>query len=597
MSFPHLAGLTLLLSLGLCASAPAPAPPTTATPSALPPPAALSPGDSARVEALLASMSLEARVGQLMMVGFYGSDIDEEVEALVRGRQVGGVCLFKHNLVDAEQAARLNDGLRRLLADHIPPFLALDQEGGTVVRVSDQVVVLPSNMALGATRSADLAYAAGRAQAQDLRRLGFNMNLAPVLDVNLNPRNPVIGVRSYGDSVPLVSELGRAFVRGQQDAGLVTVAKHFPGHGATDIDSHTALPVMRETREEVLAQLEPFHAVIQDGLDGLMTAHVAIPRLTGDEVPATLHPQVLDGLLRRDMGFDGLVLTDEMEMEAIVQRYGVGRAAVMAVRAGADMVLVPWGAERKEEAYEALLAAARDGELSAVRLEQAVRRILTVKVRRGLFQAPPRLEERLATPPPPGNSEVAHLIARASVTLLRTDGRHFPLPREARIAVITSEASLGEAIRARAPHVSVLNVPPYPSAESRAALRQQARKAALGAELVVVGVTNSRQVELVTTAAATGRPVVVVSMGLPYLTELVDEARAVLAVYSFQPASTTAAAAALFGEIGTPGRLPVKLRRLTFGHGLNPVGQQQAAAAPKSPSTGSTPHGLPGAAR
>ncbi len=572
--------LSLALFLGVCASAhaSAPLPPSGAVSAAVPPSIRLPPPESARVEALLAGLSLEARVGQLMMVGFYGSDIDAEVEELVRGHLVGGICLFKHNILSAEHVARLNDGLRRLLEDHVPPFLALDQEGGNVVRVSDQVVVLPSNMALGATRSAELAYAAGRAQAEDLMRLGFNMNLAPVLDVNLNPRNPVIGVRSYGDSVPLVSELGRAFVRGQRDAGLVTVAKHFPGHGATDTDSHTALPVMRETREEVLAQLEPFRTVIQEGLDGLMTAHVAIPRLTGDEVPATLHPRVLDGLLRRDLGFDGLVITDEMEMEAIAERYGVGRAAVMAVQAGADMVLVPWEPEKKVEVYEALLSAVLSGELSAARLEQAVRRILTVKVRRGLFASPPRLEQRLATPPPPGNGEVAHLIARASVTLLRTDGRHFPLPREARLAVITAEPSLGEAIRARAPDTLVLNVPAYPSEGQRAALRQQARRAALAAEVVVVGLISSRQVELVTQAAATGRPVVVVSMGLPYLTERVEEARAVLAVYSYQPASTSAAAAALFGEIGTPGRLPVNLRRLTFGHGLNPVGQKQAAA-------------------
>jgi beta-N-acetylhexosaminidase len=532
-----------------------------------------------RVEALLASLSLEARVGQLMMVGFIGTEVDEDVEALVRGHRVGGVCLFKHNIRDAGQVARLNDGLLRLLVNHIPPFLALDQEGGNVVRVQDQVVVLPSNMALGATRSPELAYAAGRAQGEDLRRLGFNMNLAPVLDVNLNPRNPVIGVRSYGDSVPLVSELGRAFVRGQQDAGLVTVAKHFPGHGATDADSHKALPIMAETREEVLAQMEPFHAAIQDGLDGLMTAHVAIPRLTGNDVPATLSPQVLDGLLRKELGFDGLVLTDEMEMEAIAQRYGVGRAAVLAVKAGADMVLVPWQAEKKTEVYEALLAAARSGELPAARLAQAVRRILTAKVRRRLFETPPLLEERLAHPPPPGNGEVAHLIARASATLLRTDGRHFPLSPSARIAVITAEPSLGEAIRARAPRASVLNVPAYPAEARRAALRQKARKAALAADVVVVGMINSRQAELVTMAAATGKPVVVVSMGLPYLVERVDEARAVLAVYSYQPASTSAAAAALFGEIGTPGRLPVQLRMFTFGHGLDPVGRKQAETA------------------
>jgi beta-N-acetylhexosaminidase len=250
----------------------------------------------------------------------------------------------------------------------------------------------------------------------------------------------------------------------------------------------------------------------------------------------------------------------------------VGRAAVRAVKAGADMVLVPWRAEKKTEVYEALLAAALSGELPAARLEQAVRRILTAKVRRGLFEPPPLLEERLASPPPPGNGEVAHLIARASVTLLRTDGRHFPLSPSARIAVITPEPSLAEAIRARAPQASVLTVPAYPSESRRASLRQKARKAALAADVVVVGLINSRQAELVTIAAATGKPVVVVSMGLPYLAEMVDEARAVLAVYSYQPASTAAATAALFGEIGTPGRLPVNLRMFNFGHGLNPVG-------------------------
>jgi beta-N-acetylhexosaminidase len=534
----------------------------------------------------MARLSVEDKVGQLMMVGFAGTGVDESVESLVRGRRVGGVCLFKRNIVSGEQVARLNDGLRRLLADGVPPFLALDQEGGNVVRVNDEVVVLPGNMALGATRSTELAYAAGLAQGEDLKRLGFNMNLAPVLDVNLNPRNPVIGIRSYGDSVSLVSELGRAFVRGQQDAGLVTVAKHFPGHGSTEADSHRDLPVMRESREEVLAQMEPFRAVIQDGLDGLMTAHVAVPGLTGDDVPATLHPQVLDGLLRRRLGFDGLVLTDELEMDAIAQRYGVGRAAVMAVNAGADMVLVPWRPEKKTEVYQSLLAAALSRDIPPARLDAAVRHVLTAKVRRGLLESPPLLEERLASPPDPEHAEVARRIARAAVTLLRTDGKHFPLSPGTRLGVITAEDSLGEAILERVPDAQVLNVPAWPSKARRAVLRQRARRLALAADVVVVGLVNSHQLELVTLAAATGRPVLVVSMGLPYLAESVDEARAVLAVYSYQPAATEAAAAALFGEIGTPGRLPVALHRLAFGHGLEAGGREQAAAAPPPRGTG-----------
>ncbi|WP_245918753.1 beta-N-acetylhexosaminidase [Melittangium boletus] len=538
------------------------------------------PPPPSRVEALLGGMSLEDKVGQVMMVGFGGTEVDGGVEQLVRGRRVGGVCLFKRNISDGEQVARLNADLRALFAGGVPPFLTLDQEGGNVVRVKDGVVVLPGNMALGATRSPELAYAAGLAQGQDLRRLGFNMNLAPVLDVNLNPRNPVIGSRSYGDSVALVSELGRAFVRGQQDAGLVTVAKHFPGHGATDADSHTELPVMRATREEVLAQMEPFRDVIHEGLDGLMTAHVAVPGLTGDDVPATLHPQLLGGLLRERLGFDGLVLTDELEMDAIARRYGVGQAAVLAVRAGADMVLVPWRAEKKTEVHEALMAAARSGELPAARLDEAVRHILVTKERRGLFSPPPALEERLATPPSVQNEEVAHRIARAAVTLLRSQGQHIPLTPQSRVGVITAEASLGAAIAARAPRARVLDVPAWPERSQRAGLRRRARQLALGSDVVVVGLINSYQLELVTLAASTGRPVVVVSMGLPYLAEQADEARAVLAVYSYQPAATEAAAAALFGEIGTPGRLPVGLSRLHFGHGLDAPRREQARVSP-----------------
>ncbi|MBM7119017.1 beta-N-acetylhexosaminidase [Archangium primigenium] len=525
-------------------------------------------------------MSLEDKVGQVMMVGFGGTEVDDTMAHLVRERRVGGVCLFKRNIADGEQVARLNAGLRALSAGGVPPFLTLDQEGGSVVRVRDGVVVLPGNMALGATRSAELAYAAGLAQGQDLMRLGFNMNLAPVLDVNLNPRNPVIGSRSYGDSVALVSELGRAFVRGQQEAGLVTVAKHFPGHGDTDTDSHTALPILHTPREEVLAQMEPFRDVMREGLDGLMTAHVALPGLTGDDVPATLHPQLLQGLLRERFGFTGLVLTDELEMDAIARRYGVGQAAVLALGAGADMVLVPWRAEKKAEVYGALRAAVLSGELPRARLDEAVRHILAVKERRGLFSPPAALEERLATPPSAENEEVAHRIARAAVTLLRAQGEHLPLTPHARVGVITPEASLGTAITARAPRARVLAVPTWPERAQRARLRQRARQLALGSDVVVVGLINAYQLELVTLAASTGRPVVVVSMGLPYLAEQADEARAVLAVYSYQPSATEAAAAALFGEIGTPGRLPVGLSRLHFGAGLDAPRREQARVRP-----------------
>lgn len=538
------------------------------------------------VEALLSRMSLEDKVGQLMMVGFPGKAVDPAITELVRGYRVGGVCVFGRNIASAAQIGRLNDEVRALLSDTVPPFIAVDQEGGNVVRLSDGNVVLPGNMVLGATRQPELAYEAGLAQGEDLRRLGFNMNLAPVLDVNSNPSNPVIGIRAFGDDVALVSEMGARFVQGQQAARIVTVAKHFPGHGAVDSDSHKSLPIVRVPLDQVRDQLRPFEAAMEAGLDGLMTAHIATPTLTGDELPATLSSRVLGGVLRDELRFKGLVITDELEMDAIDRRFGVGRAAVLAVNAGADMVLIPWRLEKKEEVWLALLEAARSGELPSGRLDEAVRRILHTKISRGLFEALPPLETRLASLGE--KRELSGRIASAGVTLLRSKPGLFPLQTNRRVAVISPEASLIEAMGRRFPNMTSLLVPAIPPAQSRDALKLQARALAQRADVVVVAVVNSRQLELVTNSALTGRPVISVVLGAPYLAAQVHEAKVVLVTYSYRDAATEAVVAAIAGERGTPGKLPVALPRLPFGHGLDPVGRRLAAQH-AAPTTGGAP--------
>jgi len=413
----------------------------------------------------IAKMSLEEKVGQLMMVGFSGTTVDARAVELLKGMHAGGVCMFGRNIESAEQVARLNDQVRQVMAGEVPPFIAVDQEGGNVVRISERVVVLPGNMALGATRSGKLSYEAGRAQAEDLKRLGFNMNLAPVLDVNLNPRNPVIGVRSFGDQPALVSEVGAQFVRGQQDAQIATVAKHFPGHGSAEGDSHKTLPVLKEDEPKLLEELAPFRAAIDAGLDGMMTAHVAVPNVTGTDEPSTLSEKILTGILRERLRFDGLVLTDELEMEAIAARYGVGHAAVMAVQAGADMVLVPWRPQRKVEVHLALLEAAKSGQISQARLDQAVRHVLELKFKRGVFDEPAPLSERLAQLG--SGQKVAEEIAKSAVTLVRNKDDVFPLSRGKPVAVIATEASFGRAVAARSPGAAVLVVPAYPKEADR----------------------------------------------------------------------------------------------------------------------------------
>ncbi|MGQ0504366.1 MAG: beta-N-acetylhexosaminidase [Myxococcaceae bacterium] len=517
---------------------------------------------AADVERVLSALSLEQKVGQLMMVGFAGTEVDEGIVALLQDMHVGGVCLFKRNVTNADQVAKLNAGIQSAMKDEVAPFIAVDQEGGNVVRVQEGAVVLPGNMALGATRSKQLAHDAGKALGLSLRQLGFNMNLAPVLDVNVNPKNPVIGIRSLSDQPELVTELGAELVRGQQEANIVTVAKHFPGHGNTDADSHRLLPVMKETERELLAQIAPFTHVIGQGLDGVMTAHVSVPEVSGDDLPATLSPELLQRLLRGTLHFDGLVITDELEMEAIAQRFGVGNAATRAIQAGADMVLIPWRPEKKVEVHQALLSAARSGAISNERLNEAVKRILTLKLTRDIYarRTPKNAKLDLLTVP--------RAIARKSVTLLRVEPDVLPLKSTQKIAVITAEASLGQSIKRRAAATQTLTMSAYASVQKRAVLRPKAAKLAKDADVIVVGLMNSRQHEFIPLAMATGKPVIVVSLGLPYYAEQVEAARTVLAVYSYREVSTDAAAAALFGEIGTEGQLPVTLIHYPFGHHL-----------------------------
>lgn len=539
----------------------------------VPPPAA-----SPREDQLLAAMSLEQKVGQVMLVGFAGFAVDDSVAALLQPRHVGGVVLFKRNIETAEQVARLNDELRALFEGGVPPFVAVDQEGGNVVRLSDRNVVLPGNMVLGATRDAQLAYEAGRAQGEDLRRLGFNMNLAPVLDVNSNPRNPVIGIRSFGDDVGLVSALGVQFVRGQQAARVVTVAKHFPGHGAAETDSHHALPVVNAPEAVLRHQLAPFVAAMHAGLDGMMTAHIATPTLTnGDATPATLSRHLLGNVLRDELGFGGLVVTDELEMDAIDSRYGVGPAAVLAVNAGADMVMVPWRAEKVDEVREALLEAARTGELPGSRLDEAVRRVLKAKLARGVFEPLPPRAERLAALGQ--EHDVVTRIANAGVTLLKTDRRLFPLPAGKRVAIITAEAALSRELTARLPGTTSLVVPAWPRPTQRAELKRQAKALAEAADVVVVGVVNSHQSELVMLAQLSGKPVVAVVMGAPYLGVQLPAASVVLTVYSYRESTAAAAAKALVGSLRPSGRLPVALPRMPFGFGLDVSGRRLPDAA------------------
>ncbi len=532
------------------------------------------PHQEINIERIIDSMTVEEKVGQLLMVGFGGTQPNLHSVHWLRDRRVGGVALFSRNIKNLEQTARFARALHKLTVGHIPIFLALDQEGGNVVRVKEGATLLPGNMALGATRSSTLAYVAGQALSIDLKRLGFNMNLAPVLDVNSNPNNPVIGVRSYGERPELVSTLGSWYIRGQQEMGVVSVAKHFPGHGDTQSDSHYAMPAIAADLQRLEdVELAPFRASIDAGLDAIMTAHIALPQITGDkELPATLSRVLLTDILRRKLGFRGIVITDGLEMQGIVKRYGSGRAAVLAIKAGADMPMILWTPRVKEEVYQSLLTAVRGGEISMRRLDRSIRRILRVKEKRGLFH---RHLEPLESVVAQGNKnpvhdQVASRIAREAVTLVRNHGDVLPLraSRYRKIVAFVPPGPFGDRL-SKSDKVSTIRVSYVPSRERRRLDVERAVAEAANADLLVAAVINRYHVEMVRQIAARlpHLPIALVSFASPYYLKSIPDVDAYVCTYSYLDAAQIAAAKAFLGITPMTGRLPVSIPGFyAYGH-------------------------------
>ncbi len=551
---------------------PSPTATATSTPSPTPPPTATPSPTPNAIEALLARMTLEEKVGQMLMVGLPGPTLDRGARHAVLDLHAGGVTLLAHNADSPEQVARLLDGLRKLSA--VPLFVSINHEGGEIVRVQQGVTVFPDNMALGAAGSPELAYAIGRAGGEELAAMGINMNFAPVVDVNTEPRNPVIGLRSFGAQPDEVGELGAQFIRGTQEAGVIAVAKHFPGHGGVAVDSHLALPLQLAPADVLWAvDLPPFQRAIDAGVEAIMSAHLAVPALSGDQgLPATLSRAVMTDLLRGRLGFRGLIITDDLDMKGITSQMSQAEAAVRAVEAGADVILVVH-TPQQDATYAALLQAVRGGRLSQARIDESVRRILALKARYGLFDPPPR---SLAGIGGPEHRELARRACEAAVTLV--DGAGLPLPAEQRVLVVSPRSlPAGEggtlfcqAVARRAAETREVLYQPYSPQDQKRALTE-ALQLAPGFDRIVVGLWDATlqqagmgdatPFQMVQELAATGVPVTAIAWRLPYDLGTLSPGVGALATFGADPPEMIeAAAAALFGEQEARGVLPVPLR-------------------------------------
>lgn len=346
-------------------------------------------------------LDLATKVGQLFVVGFDGFEPTEDLRTLLTEYRCGNVIYFSRNIDTPEQVATLSEELQGTAMEGgpgIPLFVTADQEGGVVSR-TDWGTELPAQMSMGASGDAELAREAGGAVGAELASIGVNFDLTPVLDVNNNPDNPVIGVRSFGEDPDLVGELGAAMAEGMQSEGVLACGKHFPGHGDTSADSHHELPVVDHDRERLDAvELAPFARSIDAGIDAIMTTHVSFPTITGDdETPATVSRAVQTELLREQLGFEGLVVTDGMEMSAIADGMGTPEGCVQAIEAGCDLLLVCHTPDTQQASVRAVIEAVESGRLDEARIDDAVERILAYKQRRSVGEGVPSVERWEAT--------------------------------------------------------------------------------------------------------------------------------------------------------------------------------------------------------
>ncbi len=581
--------LLSLATLGFLPTQPAEAPPPPAPPEPDP-----------WVEATLAKMTLDEKVGQLIVPALDAPFLDpnstkpEELERYVRRFHVGGFLTFSR---DAARFTELHNRLQQ--AARTPLLITADLEGGVGYLLANGGTRLPRAMALAATGSDDLVYQAGRIAALEGRALGVGVNFYPVVDVNNNPRNPIINIRAFSEDPGQVARFAADYVRGSQEAGLLATAKHFPGHGDTAADSHIELPVIELGRDRLdQIELPPFQATIDAGVAAVMTAHICLPKLEPEKcLPASLSPTLTTKLLREEMRFPGLIFTDALTMNGITSQFIPEEAAVRGIKAGADVLLIPVDVEKT---FNALKHAVESGDIPVERIDASVRRILEAKARLGLNQKrtidPAQLERTL------GNAErqrLAQTMIERALTLVRDDHKAIPVklkPGQRVLWLTLLDApngwrdppgvAFGQALRARYPDVDFIEAR-LDNTSTRETVAQVKELADVADAVIASGhirvaaykgsiELTEWQLDLLRHLSKSEKPFTFTLFGSPYLLSFVPELPSYILTYEYYPEAERAAVRALAGDIPFTGTLPISLpEAYPLGHGL----KTQAAGA------------------
>lgn len=522
-------------------------------------------------------VDLKRKIGQLIVAGFEGTTVTEEIRDLITKYHVGNIILFERNCKNPKQVFELTKKLQKIAIESngVPLFISIDQENGMVARMYSGVTHFPGNMAQGAADNLDYSYKIGRYTGEGLNALGINFNLAPSLDVNNNPKNPVIGVRSFGDIPEKVADLGCETIKGMQDAGIIATAKHFPGHGDTEVDSHLGLPIVNHGKERLSSvELYPFKKAVEAGVKAIMTAHIVFPAYEKENIPATLSGNILKGLLRDELKFDGLIITDCMEMKAIDDNFTSEEAAPMAVKAGADLICISHTFEKQAGSIKRIYEKVNAGEIPMEVIDDRVNRILKEKSNLNYKNF---IEKEYEDIKNQMDKEEHLLLAKEasekSITLMKNDkviplnGKNI-LVISPKVKVITGvegkreDLNFGKILRESLPQLDICNyeIPMEPSDEVIDGLSEKCG----GYDTVILCTVNGsifkKQLNLAKKLRGKERNIILIVMRNPYdFTELswVDGC---LMSYEYTKNSVNSLIKVLKGEIKAEGRLPVNLQ-------------------------------------
>jgi len=532
-------------------------------------------------------LSLREKIAQMIISHSEGFDSSESsqdylrLKKLITEEKIGGLIFFKGN---AMEQAILTNKLQSI--SEIPLLISADYERGTGMRLSDGSV-FPNNMALGATGNPDYAYRMGQIIGEECKILGVQQNYAPVMDVNNNPNNPIINVRSYGDNTDLVSKMGIAFIKGLQDKGIIATAKHFPGHGDTEIDSHNDLPVLPFDMYRMNSlELIPFKNSIQANVKSIMIAHLSFPELEKNpKLPASLSKAIVNNLLIEELGYKGLIVTDALNMSGVTKNFTVEEIAVKCVEAGNDLILMPVG---EKQAIDAIEKAVLNGKIPEERIDISFNKIINVKKESGLFENKLVNTDLISTGINSQKAQtLAQEIADASITLVKNNENVLPLKENKDYIVI-----------------SFINTTDQnPSEQFLDGLEDRLKKINSGYKMFEVTAKNTdldflineasdydyiiipvfsrvtfksgtvgipdSQIRIIKQFKSLNKNVIVISFGNPYLLKGFTEIDSYIAAYGDSPASINAGLKSLFGEINITGKLPVTINEVyKTGYGI-----------------------------